>query len=366
MANDTWTDDQLKALDALEKWSVTPGGSPRSALLGLAGTGKTTVVTELIARLQANGLSTIICAPTGKAASVLRRKGAEHASTLHSAIYTVVDDTRGAEIKWRVRDDARRATLAIVDEASMLTTEMLRDLAGVVKRILLVGDPGQLPPVSGDAALSAPMPRHILTTIHRQAKDSGIVRFAHAVRSKKSIREALREGGSDVVQGLAPDPEKVGVILCASNRQRLASNSEARMCRGFSGVLPNVGETLMCLKNRQDGWVNGMTCTVTSIEQLDKERALLGALCDDGTPRDSIVWLAQLTSEKMLYWRDAPEGAQPFAYGYACTVHKAQGSEWDAVECVESWPERPGEEEMARKWRYTCATRAKTRLYWAA
>lgn len=361
-----WTEDQLRALDNLEKWAVTPGGAPQSALLGLAGTGKTTVATELIARLQAHGLSTIICAPTGKAASVLRRKGAAHASTLHSAIYKVVDDTRGADIKWCVREDARRATLAIVDEASMLTVEQLHDLAGVVKRILLVGDPGQLPPVSGDAALSRPMPRHILQTIHRQAQDSGIVRFAHAVRNKKSIREALREGGKDVVQGLAPDPEKVGVILCASNRQRLASNSEARMSRGFSGSIPEVGETLMCLRNRQDGWVNGMTCTVTSIEQLDESRALLGALCDDGTPRDSVVWLDQLMSEKMLYWRDAPEGAQPFAYGYACTVHKAQGSEWENVEVVETWPVRAGEEDMARRWKYTCATRAKQVLYWAA
>ena len=365
--NDAWTPDQLKALDALESWSVTPGGAPSSALLGLAGTGKTTVATELIARLQAHGLSTIICAPTGKAASVLRRKGAEHARTLHSAIYSL-DEARSTPEKmaWVVREDARRATLAIVDEASMLTTEMLSDLAGVVKRILLVGDPGQLPPVSGEPALGKQMPRHMLTTIHRQAQDSGIVRFAHAVRKNQSIKAALKEGGKDVIQGLCPDPTQVGVILCMSNAQRVASNGEARMMRGFSGALPEQGETLMCLKNRRDGWVNGMTCTVVKIAELDDERASLTALCDDGVERDSIIWREQLRAPKMLNWRDAPWGAEPFTFGYASTVHKAQGSEWNCTEIVETWPMRTGEEDTARRWLYTCITRARTRCYYAA
>lgn len=362
-----WTEDQKRALEALERWSVTPGGAKYTALLGLAGTGKTTVATELIARLQSHGLSTIVCAPTGKAASVLRRKGAEHARTLHSAIYEL-DESRSTpdNMVWKVRQDARRATLAIVDEASMLTVEMLNDLAGVVKRILLVGDPGQLPPVGGEPALAQGMPRHVLTTIHRQAQDSGIVRFAHAVRSRMSIKEALREGGKDVVQGLAPDPEQVGIILCATNAQRMSSNSEARLMRGFRGSLPNEGETLMCLKNRRDGWCNGMTCKVLEIKELDDERAFLRAECDDGQERDSIIWREQLTSPKMLNWRDAPWGAEPFTYGYAATVHKAQGSEWGQVELVETWPMRQGEEETRRRWLYTAITRAKTRLHWAA
>lgn len=362
-----WTEDQEKALENLERWAVTPGGARYSALLGLAGTGKTTVATELIARLREHGLSTIICAPTGKAASVLRRKGAEHARTLHSALYEL-DEAKSTDTNmvWKVRQDARRATLAIVDEASMLTVEMLNDLAGVVKRILLVGDPGQLPPVGGDPALAQAMPRHVLTTIHRQAQDSGIVRFAHAVRSRMSVKEALRQGGKDVVQGLAPDPEQVGIVLCATNAQRLSSNGEARLMRGFRGKLPNEGETLMCLKNRRDGWCNGMTCKVLEIAQLDEERASLRAECDDGQERDSIIWLDQLLSPKMLNWRDAPWGAEPFTYGYAATVHKAQGSEWPLVEVVETWPVRKDDEETRRRWLYTAATRAKKTLYWAA
>lgn len=367
-ATDAWTEDQSRALEALEKWSVTPGGSQYTALLGLAGTGKTTVATELIARLQAHGLSTIICAPTGKAASVLRRKGAEHAKTLHSAIYSVDEEAteRLGKLSFVLREDARKATLAIVDEASMLTTEMLGDLSTVVKRILLVGDPGQLPPVSGEAALAKPMPRHVLSTIHRQAQDSGIVRFAHTIRTRGSLSAALKAAGNDVVRGLAPEPEKVGVILCATNKQRLSSNGETRLFRGYRGKLPNEGETLMCLKNRRDGWCNGMTCRVLEISELDDERAFLRAECDDGIERSSVLWRQQLLAPTTLPWRDAPYGAEPFTYGYAATVHKAQGSEWPEVEVVETpWP-RKGEEETQRRWLYTCATRAKTRLYWAA
>jgi hypothetical protein len=122
----------------------------------------------------------------------------------------------------------------------------------------------------------------------------------------------------------------------------------------------------MALKNRRDGWVNGMTCVVNKIVELDGERASLTALCDDGIERDSIIWRAQLFAPKMLNWRDAPWGAEPFTFGYASTVHKAQGSEWPTTEIVETWPARAGEEDTARRWLYTCITRARTRCYYAA
>lgn len=369
------TEDQNRALDALVDWATSkdPRAAKITALLGLAGTGKTTVATELINRVRYLGLSTSVCAPTGKAASVLRRKGCSDATTLHRAIYKLEDDT-GPDLVWVRRSNARRAGLVIVDEASMVTTEMLKDLQVVFGRILLVGDPGQLPPVGGDPALSLTMPRHTLTKIHRQAEESGIIRFAHAVRAGESPLTALRKvGGKDVVKGLAPEGVEVGASIAAKNSTRVSANAMARVMRGFSGRVPQEGERLMCLRNRaDDGWCNGMVCVVKEVSYLKgNEYARVVAECDDGEERESNVWIEGLDLEAMPRRDDIPRGCEPFAWGYAVTAHKSQGSEWPIVEVLETWPvwgktpeEKVAAQETARRWAYTAATRAKQTLYW--
>lgn len=372
------TDDQNAALDALLDWCTSKDSkTPQLAcLLGLAGTGKTTVATELIERVRYLSLSTAVCAPTGKAASVLRRKGCADATTLHRAIYKLNEEEseEKGQLVWELRSNARQASLVIVDEASMITEDQIVDLRRVFGRILLVGDPGQLPPVTGLPALSLRMPQHRLTKIHRQAEESGIIRFAHAIRAGESISNALKQGGKDVIKGL-PDPEKVtvGVSLCAKNQTRTGANAMARYYKGFKGTVPNVGETLMCLRNRaEDGWCNGMLCVVEEVtHSKGSPYALIVAMCDDGERRESRVWLECLDSSTMPKRDDVPAGLEPFWFGYAVTTHKAQGSEWPIVEVMESWPTwgRTPEElttakETARRWAYTAATRAKQTLYW--
>ena len=372
------TEDQNKALDDIMTWAIASDRSaPQMAcLLGLAGTGKTTVATELIERIRHGaGLSTAVCAPTGKAASVLRRKGCLDASTLHRAIYKLdeeASETQG-KLVWERRMNSRQASLVIVDEASMITEDQIADLKVVFGRILLVGDPGQLPPVSGKPALALPMPKHVLHKIHRQAEESGIVRFAHAIRAGESPSKALKVGGKDVVKGLAPEGVEVGVSLAAKNKTRCSANQHARYMRGFSGPVPREGELLMCLRNRsEDGWVNGMTCAVTEVTyNKGSDYCHIVAACDDGETRESRIWLECLDSEAMPRFDDIPRGLAPFWYAYAVTTHKAQGSEWPVIEVLENWPvwgktadERQSAEDTARRWAYTASTRAKNTLYW--
>lgn len=372
------TEDQNKALDDILEWATSPDKRlPQMAcLLGLAGTGKTTVATELIARIRHGaGLSTAVCAPTGKAASVLRRKGCLDASTLHRAIYKLDEEASDAQGKlvWERRMNSRQASLVIVDEASMITEDQIADLKVVFGRILLVGDPGQLPPVSGKPALALPMPKHVLHKIHRQAEESGIVRFAHAIRAGEPPSKAIKVGGKDVIKGLAPDGSDVGVSLCAKNKTRTSANQHTRYMRGFSGPIPREGEVLMCLRNRsEDGWCNGMMCVVEEVTySRGSDYCHIVAACDDGETRESRVWLETLDSESMPRFDDVPRGLEPFWWGYAVTTHKAQGSEWPIVEVLENWPvwgktpeEKRSAEDTARRWAYTAATRAKTTLYW--
>ncbi len=194
------------------------------ALRGLAGTGKTTTGAEVARRLVSLGTRVAVVAPTGKAAHVLRGKGIG-ATTIHAAAYRLIDDGASAptfELRPGVQGDP---DVVICDEASMATSDHVGDLLSRVPKVLLVGDPGQLPPVSGTAVLADALGVDLLE-VHRQALDSGVVRFAHAIRSGASIRDALRAGAPDVIAGR---PSTLpGVLLVARNDMRMRLNVGVR------------------------------------------------------------------------------------------------------------------------------------------
>ena len=168
---------------------------------------------------------------TGKAALVLRRKGTP-ARTIHSLIYSVIEATeeeveaaekkidggrcararrspassappprrrsrpcarRVAEMKrprfaLNPKSDAAHARLIVLDEVSMVGEDMARDLMSFGKPILVLGDPGQLPPIQGEGAFTKDAPDIMLTEIHRQAAESAIIRLATMARAGRADR----------------------------------------------------------------------------------------------------------------------------------------------------------------------------------
>ena len=85
------------------------------------------------------------------------------------------------------QSDAAHARLIVLDEVSMVGEDMARDLMSFGKPILVLGDPGQLPPIKGEGAFTKDAPDVMLTEIHRQADESAIIRLATMARQGEPI-----------------------------------------------------------------------------------------------------------------------------------------------------------------------------------
>jgi exodeoxyribonuclease-5 len=140
---------QMRASGRVKAWLKDKSAPQVFRLFGYAGTGKTTLAKELASTVNGDVLYATF---TGKASLVLRKKGCEGASTIHSLIYKVDQNERTGEATFRLNEDSdlRDAALLIVDEVSMVGADLAADLLSFNKRILVLGDPAQLPPVNDE------------------------------------------------------------------------------------------------------------------------------------------------------------------------------------------------------------------------
>lgn len=364
--------EQDKALKAVGAW-LREGRSPLFRLFGYAGTGKTTLARYFAETVDG---SVQFAAFTGKAAQVLRSKGASNACTIHSLIYCprgeeeVSDEVTGKKsiaptFALNRKSAAAQAALIIVDECSMVDEQLARDLMSFQTPILVLGDPGQLPPISGGGFFSNGEPDFLLSEIHRQARDNPIVRLAMDVREGRDI--AYGDYGAarvitrkEVDQQLVLDADQV---LVGINRTRHLYNKRLRALKGFTSDYPQAGDKLVCLRNDPPkGLLNGSLWKVmTSQKETVKPSISLLIKPEEserGVAKIKLLKAAFENSDKEISWA-LKKGYDDFDYGYALTVHKAQGSQWDNVVLFdESFAFR----DMYARWLYTGITRAAERL----
>src|SRR6476469_2841121 len=179
-----FTPHQDAALKAVAAWLTAKpgqGGTPQTfRLFGYAGTGKTTLARHLAEAVDG---TVLFAAFTGKAALVMRSKGCERASTIHSLIYKTRES--GEEVpSFDLWDEApaSKAELIIIDECSMVDAELGRDLLSFGVPLLVLGDPAQLPPIQGGGFFTDAEPEIMLTEVHRQARDNPIIRLSMTIR----------------------------------------------------------------------------------------------------------------------------------------------------------------------------------------
>jgi ATP-dependent exoDNAse (exonuclease V) alpha subunit len=338
--------DQEVAYDRLVEFLESPVVTRRYITLhGLAGVGKTALLGELIGSYP--GLT--LTAYTGKAASVLRSRVGVPVTTLHSVIYDFQgmadDEVEGGRKNpiFTPKGEPLQDQVILVDEASMLGQKVARDLLDTGARVIAAGDPGQLPPVQDsqffvDSDLS-------LTTIHRQALESPIIRQAHMVRSSCAYHD---DGdGFRVVERATPE-DLIGhdMLLCWRNKTRLLLNARKRSLLGHEGGL-QPGEPVMCLRNdHRLGLYNGAVYSVV------RHLGDLLSIQDDG--RRVIVDSVTIEGlDPKFSERRYEDDYLPFALAYASTVHKAQGSEYKSVLLID--------ECFSQDWKaltYTGITRA--------
>jgi exodeoxyribonuclease V len=364
-------DEALKAVDA---W-LKKGRKPLFRLFGYAGTGKTT-----LARYFAEQVSGDVqfAAFTGKAAQVLRSKGASNARTIHSLIYRpkgeeeVSDATTGKTsisptFTLNRQSPVAKAKLIIIDECSMVDETLGKDLMSFGTPILVLGDPGQLPPISGGGFFTDHEPDHLLTEIHRQARDNPIIRLAMDVREGREFMygdygttQVITKG--DVTQELVLSADQV---LVGTNRTRRRYNQRLRELKGFDAAYPQAGDKLVCLRNDPaKGLLNGSLWKVmTSSKETVKPGINLLVSPEDDEPERSVAKIKLLKAvfedpDANIGW-DMKKRYDDFDYGYALTVHKSQGSQWNNVVLFD---ESFAFKEMRQRWLYTAVTRAAERL----
>jgi exodeoxyribonuclease-5 len=365
---------QDAALKAVDRW-LKEGRKPIFRLFGYAGTGKTTLARHFAEHVDG---SVQFAAFTGKAAQVLRSKGATNARTLHSLIYrprgeeAVEDETTGKTsiaptFSLNRQSPVAKAKLVVVDECSMVDEQLGRDLMSFGTPILVLGDPAQLPPISGGGFFTEHEPDHLLTEIHRQARDNPIIRLALEVREGREIDYgeygAARVIGRDEVnQDLVLSADQV---LVGTNRTRRRYNQRLRQLKGFDASYPQAGDKLVCLRNDPaKGLLNGSLWKVmTSSRETVKPGINLLVSPEEDDPDRGVAKIKLLKAafenpDEEIPWQQKKR-FDDFDYGYALTVHKAQGSQWNEVVLFdESFAFR----ETRQRWLYTAITRAAERL----
>lgn len=386
----TLSDDQAHVYDDVLEWAIKAsvlGSTKIQTLAGLAGTGKTTLISMLITELLKSGVRTALMAYTGRASLVLANKceaaGAHPAtcSTIHRFLYKPL--RLDGKVHWiRIPTEELReiCDLIIVDEASMVGKAIYDDLRATRIPILFVGDHGQLPPVDDRGFNIMDNADWKLEHIHRQAEDSPIIRLAHDIRNGVDL--APQNGGSSLI--VANKRSKAGtdilnqfmhgrsadkdvILLCGMNWTRINLNKKARKALGHETDIPDPGEKVVCLKNDTElGIMNGYLGSVESsiqgfrawysmtvnfdTEVLDIERCRSDFLNEKSTG----ALMKDIGYQSL-------RGVGVFDYGYAVSVHKAQGSEWDVVLLYAERNKYQNDEEW-RRWLYTGVTRAKTKL----
>jgi exodeoxyribonuclease-5 len=356
------TDEQKSAVDLAIAFFTDKNNTRQEFKLGgYAGTGKTTVIRALIKALRLDDLRVSVNAFTGKACNVLNKKHVP-AATLHSLMYETIEDPTTHAIEFIKRTSLNGLPdVIIVDEASMVNQELYNDLISYGKKVLFVGDPGQLEPV-GDNPRLMTTPDFVLSKIHRQSELSPIITLANGIRLGRSLPMYQKAAELTVRSKLVPTDELLAVdqVIVGTNKLRKEYNRTMRSAKGLPDNDLTINDKIIVLRNnRQYAVFNGQILFVKTIKQVNSTDYWL-ANCEDEVGKtyyDLRLWKVPLHDKFFEPKEDKiPKDRVWFDFGYAITCHKAQGSEWDRVLVVDTWV--PPQVWDVKKWRYTAITRA--------
>lgn len=361
-------------------------------ITGGPGTGKTTILRGILELLGQNQLRCLLAAPTGRAAKRLTEVTGEDASTIHRLLEAGIDPATGKMFFARDAENPLKCDAVIVDEMSMVDVSLLYSLLQAIptgKRLILVGDPDQLPPVGpgfpfGDMLRSGSLPTVRLTEIFRQARKSLIVMNAHRVNQGEMpdlkcvssdfffMRRTSEEAVCALIRDLCATrlPQKMGIptdqiqVLSPTRKGAVGTVNLNRLLqaalnpqspdkkeRSYGDYQFREGDRVMQIRNNYDilwkkadgsavgaGIFNG---DVGRIQTIDPASETLTVLFDDRLAEYDFTQLGEL---------------EP---AYAMTVHKSQGSEYRAV-ILTAWNGSPYL--LSRSILYTAITRARELL----
>ena len=331
-------------------------------LTGGPGTGKTTVLKGVLTLFDQLGLETALAAPTGRAAKRMGETCGQDACTIHRLLETQIDPFTGNLVFTKNQDEPLRVDAVIVDETSMVDMSLMAALLSALKsdcRLVLVGDPDQLPSVGPGNVLdhlirSGVVPAVSLTEIFRQARESAIIMNAHGVnhgqkpdltnksrdffymgrrdaqRTADTVVELCRSRlpnnmgiPADQIQVLTPTRRR-GAGTAALNRalqEALNPAAEGKGERAFGQFIFRQGDRVMQVKNNYDlFWEN----PETGEKDLGVFNGDIGVITEVTAGGITVSFDGRQVSY-------LPELLGELEPAWAVTVHKSQGSEYRAV-----------------------------------
>lgn len=381
----TYSQQQIAAIET----AITSG---LLLITGGPGTGKTTILNGILSLYEAYGIKCLLAAPTGRAAKRLSEITGHDASTIHRLLEATIDPPSGKMFFVKNDTNPLKADAIIVDEMSMVDIQLFHSLLLAIpkdKRIILVGDPDQLPPVGpgnpfSDCLRSGCLPSVRLTEIFRQSRESLIVMNAHRINQGQMPELNIRnsdffflpcsseEQVQQTIAGLCTTrlPGKMGIPsdqiqvltptrkgccgswgLNALLQSHLNPPSPNKKEKKFGEYTFREGDRVMQIRNNYDivwtktdkssigtGIFNG---DIGTISRIDLQEETLHIVFDDKQTEYDFSQLSEL---------------EP---AFAMTVHKSQGSEYRAV-ILAAWNSSPYL--LSRSILYTAVTRAKNIL----
>jgi exodeoxyribonuclease-5 len=378
------TREQKEVLRDILAWLANPAESYLT-VGGYAGTGKTTLITLLrwLLHQKKPQWRVAFAAYTGKASQLLAAKlktvGAvyphDSVSTLHRLVYTPLFSTSKEIVGWERREKTE-FDLIIIDEASMVTQDIWRDVLRWGIPVLAVGDHGQLPPIGDSFSLMAE-PQLLLQQIHRQVADSPIIKLATMARRDGHI--PIGRYGPGVVKFDSQDSAAMSeldavlqswrndqLILVGRNKTRVGLNRTVRQALGHETDEPEAGDQVICLKNHwKFGVYNGLLGKIQRVQRSHEgdQLKLDLTIADD----NGIQLYAGPVDPAQFHKTEAVAGSAArlpwtiWDFGYALTVHKAQGSQARKVIVLEERNQHMTDDDWKR-WLYTAVTRAQEEL----
>jgi len=394
--------EQKRALHGIAKaYSKWDKSCHRNVILsGYAGTGKTYLIAKIYEELGVDG-NVLIAAPTHKAARVIGEKlgGNVPVHTAHSLFYIrpndmiqsivgAINNAEDAKIRSELEEALyalqhsnvetltfmprtlwdEDASIVIIDEASMLSEDMVNIIRALDIFVIYVGDGGQLPPVRAKAGINLACADFTLTKIHRNAKDSPIPWIADKVRKSPSryIPSILTEAQALYPEVFVGTPLGNGMNITWTNADRqlinrgyrdnahvLTQGMEYIIHKGGNGLV--IGDTIKVSKIINSKYRGNPYLKEAFIMVEGKKRLVVLSTIDIDPKADS--------KSECLYKAKA-EQYPVVALPYAITCHKSQGSEYPGVNIFPSslFSGRMGDADV-RKWVYTAITRAKERVF---
>ena len=345
-------------------------------ITGGPGTGKTTIISSIIDLYKkVNDLSyeklmddVVLLAPTGRASKRLTEKSLFPASTIHSFLKWNKDLDKFAVNEFNKSD----AKLVIIDEASMIDVPLFSSLLKGLRsdtRIVMVGDYDQLPSVGPGQLLKDLIESNVVNVIslkelYRQGEDSSIITLAHDINNGE-INENIFHDSHDL--SFINASSISDSLIEIAKKYKDISYTEFQvlipMYKGINGI-DNINKLLQSIFNPKTKNKNEIVIGDVVYREHDKILQLVN-MPEERIFNGDIGIISRIDNKEIVVDFDTNQviftkaNFNKFKHGYAISIHKSQGSEFDTVviPVVKSYSKM-----LYRKLYYTAITRSKKNL----